>query len=168
MEDANKARHLKSLEIVMKQEDSLQPDHFDAQDAWQLGLILRELGLKTGASLGLHISLLGAQVFHCGLGQPKPNFDHWIARKEKGTLECWKSSMRLKLEALSGGDQPEDHGFAAADVVFCGGCFPIRLKKLGVVGAITVSGLKDTVDHQLAVDALAQFMGKEVPRLPAE
>ncbi len=168
MEDANKARRLKLLEIVTRQEETLQPTHFDAHDAWEVGLILRELGLATGASLGLHISLMGAQVFHCGLGQPKPNFDHWIARKEKGTLECWKSSMRLKLEALTGGDQVHDHGFSDADVVFVGGCFPIRLKNLGVVGAITVSGLRDTVDHQLAVDALAKFMGIEVPKLPAE
>lgn len=166
--EQDKARHLANLEIVTRQEDILQPAHFDAHDAWQVGLILRELGLQTGASLGLHISLLGAQVFHCGVGQPKPNFDRWIARKEKGTLECWKSSMRLKLEALTGGDLPQDHGFSNAEVGFVGGCFPIRLKTLGVVGAITVSGMRDTVDHQLAVDALAKFMGIEVPKLPAE
>ena len=168
MEDANKTKLLSNLEIVTRQEEALQPNHFDAHDAWEVGMILRELGLKTGASLSLHISLLGAQVFHCGLGQPKPNFDHWIARKEKGTLECWKSSMRLKLEALTGGDKPSDHGFSDAEAAFMGGSFPIRLKNVGVVGAITVSGLRDTVDHQLGVDALAQFMGIEVPKLPVE
>jgi len=118
--------------------------------------------------MALHISLLGAQIFHCGLGQPKPNFDHWITRKERGTLECWKSSLRLKLEALAGGNHLEDHGFAVSDVVFCGGCFPLRLKTLGVVRAITVSGLSDIQDHQLAVDALAKFMNVMVPKLPME
>ncbi len=166
MENTAKTYHLELLEIVTAQEESLQPDHFDAADAWQLGLILRDLGLEIGADMAVHISLLGAQVFHCGLGHLKPNFDHWIARKQRGTLECWKSSLRLKLEALCGGNQLEDHGFTASEVVFCGGCFPLRLKTLGVVGAITVSGLKDVEDHQLAVDALAKFMNVNVPKLP--
>ena len=168
MERAAKTYHLKLLEIVKEQEESLQLDHFNAADAWQLGLILRELALETGADMSVNISLLGAQVFHCGLGQPKPNFGRWIARKEKGVLECWESSLRLKLEALTGGNQLEDHGFAVSEVVFCGGCFPLRLKTLGIVGTITVSGLSDLQDHQLAVDALAKFLNVQAPRLPLE
>ena len=158
--------NLKLLEIVKKQEEALRLDRFDAEDAWRLGLILRELGLAAGKDLSLRVCLLGAQVFHCGVGQPKPNFDHWIARKEKAVLECWKSSLRLKLEALTGGDQPEDHGFSAAEVVFCGGCFPLRVKSQGVVGAVTVSGLTDLEDHQLAADALAKFLGVKAPGIP--
>ncbi len=168
MEEANRTYHKKLLDIVTQQEESLRLDHIDAAEAWQLGLVLRDLGLETGADVALRVSLLGAPVFHCGLGQPKPNFSRWIARKEKGTLECWKSSLRLKLEALTGGNQPEDHGFSAPEVVFCGGCFPLRLKNLGVVGAITVSGLSDTQDHQLAVDALAKFLNVKAPKLPPE
>lgn len=166
MNTADKARNLELLDIVTRQEEALRTDHFDAADAWRLGLILRELALEAKADIALHISLLGAVVFHCGLGQPKPNFDHWIARKERGSLECWKSSLRLKLEALTGGDQMEDHGFSAAEAVFCGGCFPIRHKQMGVIGTVTVSGLSDTADHQLAADALAKFLGVKVPRLP--
>lgn len=113
MENTDKTYHLELLDIVVKQEESLQPDHFDAADTWQLGLILRDLGLEIDADMALHITLLGAQVFHSGLGHPKPNFDHWIARKERGTLVCWKSSQRLKLEALCGGNQLENHGFTA-------------------------------------------------------
>ncbi len=168
MEEATGKQNMKLLEIVVRQEESLQLDHFDAADAWQIGLILREKGLEIGADMALHVSLLGAPVFHCGLGQPKPNFSRWIKRKEKGTLECWKSSLRLKLEALTGGNSPEDHGFSASDVVFCGGCFPLRLRGLGVVGAITVSGLSDVQDHQLAADALAKFLNVQVPKLPTE
>ncbi len=164
--NASQEHHQRLLDLVKQQEAALQPDHFDAGDAWRLGLILRDLALETGADIAVHISLFGAQVFHCGIGQPKPNFDRWIARKQRGTLECWKSSLRLKLESLTGGDQLADHGFDPADVVFCGGCFPLRLKSLGVVGAVTVSGLSDLQDHQLAVDALAQYMQTAVPKLP--
>lgn len=166
MAEAAENSNVKLLEVVKKQEEALQLDRFDAEDAWRLGLILRDLGLAAGKDLSLRVSLLGAQAFHCGIGRPKPNFDHWIARKEKGVLECWKSSLRLKLEALTGGDQPEDHGFSAAEVVFCGGCFPLRVKSQGVVGAVTVSGLTDLEDHQLAADALAEFLGVKAPGIP--
>ena len=166
MEDAARKSNLELLQVIIKQEESLQLDHMDTTEAWKLGLILRDMGMAFGANMAVHISLLGTQVFHCGLGQPKPNNDRWIARKERGTLDCWKSSLRLKLEALTGGNQLQDHGFTATDVVFMGGCFPLRLKSLGVVGAVTVSGLSDAQDHQLAVDALAKYLGVEVPRLP--
>ncbi len=168
MEEATGKQNMKLLEIVIKQEEALQLDRIDAADAWQLGMILREMGLGIGRTMALRVSLLGAPVFHCGLGQPKPSFSRWIKRKEKGTLECWASSLRLKLEALTGGNSPEDHGFSASDAVFCGGCFPLRIKGLGVVGAITVSGLSDVQDHQLAADALAKFLNVQVPKLPAE
>ncbi len=168
METAGGARDAELLKIVIQQEEALRPERFDAAEAWQLGLILREMGLETGADLALSISLLGARVFRCGLGRPKPNFDRWIARKERGTLECWKSSLRLKLEAQTGGDQLGDHGLTAQEAVFCGGCFPIHLKSLGVVGAVTVSGLSDLEDHQLAVDALAKWMKVKVAKLPGE
>lgn len=53
MEEATKTYHHKLLEIVIKQEESLQLDHIDTADAWQLGLILRDLGMKS------------APIWHC-------------------------------------------------------------------------------------------------------
>ncbi len=39
-----------------------------------------------------------------------------------------------------------------------GGSFPIRIRDVGVVGAVTVSGLPQAADHALVVEALRTFL----------
>lgn len=64
------------------------------------------------------------------------------------------------------GDQPGDHGFSPPDVVFCGGCCPLRVKTMGVVGAVTLSGLTDLEDHQFSADTLAKYLDVKAPTVP--
>ena len=44
----------------------------------------------------------------------------------------------------------------------------VFVKGKGIVGAIAVSGLPDPADHPYVVEALARFLGVEVPKIPAE
>jgi uncharacterized protein (UPF0303 family) len=45
--------------------------------------------------------------------------------------------------------------------VMAGGGFPIRVKGIGVVGAVTVSGLHERDDHEVAVAAICDYLGVE-------
>ena len=47
------------------------------------------------------------------------------------------------------------HEFAAH-----GGAFPIRVRGVGLVGTMTVSGLPQEEDHRLVVSVLEQFLAE--------
>ena len=51
-----------------------------------------------------------------------------------------------------------EEGVPAADIVPCGGGFPIYVNGCGVVGVIAVSALGDQADHDFIIDSLDKFM----------
>ena len=52
------------------------------------------------------------------------------------------------------------YGLPIADYASHGGSFPMREVGAGVIGSLTVSGLPERADHQLAVEALCAELGR--------
>ena len=50
-------------------------------------------------------------------------------------------------------------GLPTRDYATHGGCFPIRVRGVGCVGTVTVSGLPQREDHAIVVEALAALAG---------
>ncbi len=146
-------------EVIRKQEADLAFDHFDYDSAWVIGQSLRKHAMDHGGSVSIDITVSGLQVFHSVVGQPTPNNDNWVRRKRNTVLEFWKSSLLVAQETKVSGRTLVEYGLAENDLALSGGSFPIRIKNLGVVGAITVSGLPQTHDHQLIVGTLSEYMG---------
>jgi len=111
-----------------------------------------------GGSVSIDITLNGLQLFHTIVEKPSPNNDRWVTRKRSTVLEFWKSSLLVTQEMLLSGRTLTDFGLDEKDLALSGGGFPIRIKDVGVVGAIVVSGLPQTHDHQLIVDTLAKYL----------
>ena len=151
------------LSIVEKQEEALQFESFTFEDGWQLGLLVRERVLAHGGNAAVDVTVGGVQLFRCGVGVPTPNNTRWIRRKMNVVLENWKSSLRVSLEMGLSGRSLADFGLAGEEFALSGGSFPIRVRGQGVIGTVTVSGLPQTHDHQMAVDALAQFLQVTAP-----
>jgi uncharacterized protein (UPF0303 family) len=53
-------------------------------------------------------------------------------------------------------------GLPERDVASHGGSFPIVVDGVGCIGAVTVSGLPQRVDHELVVEALAALCEVDV------
>jgi hypothetical protein len=51
------------------------------------------------------------------------------------------------------------YGLAVSDYAGHGGCFPLRVVQAGVVGSVTVSGLAERADHELAVEGICAELG---------
>ena len=144
-----------------EQEHRLQLDTFDNDDAWRLGCLLVELARERGHAVAIDVRRGDHQLFHCALPGATPDNDSWIERKIRVVRRFEHSSFLIGQRARDKGTTFEaaaphlDPALYAAH----GGCFPIRVRGVGVVGTVTVSGLPQLEDHALVVEALEGFLG---------
>jgi uncharacterized protein (UPF0303 family) len=154
-----KAKAREIAEILRKQEADLTFESFDTEAAWQIGQSLRKRALSMNGNVTIDITVGGLQLFHSAVGHPAPNNDNWIRRKRNTVMTFWQSSALVGQEMKASGRSQSDHGYSANDMTLSGGSFPIRIKNLGVVGTITISGLPHDMDHPLIIDALSEYLG---------
>src|SRR5690606_5849189 len=104
-------------------------------------------------------------LFHAAMPGATPDNDQWIRRKSNVVLRFHQSSLLYGQSlAEKGRVIGPDWGLDLMDYAGHGGSSPIRVKKAGVVGAITVSGLPQLDDHRTIVEALDQFLKIELPK----
>lgn len=143
------------LEVIAAQEETLQLTAFTLDDAWALGAAIREAALARGAAVAIDISLKDRPLFHAALpGADIANAD-WVRRKRNTVLALGVSTLAVDLKLRAKGETLEGrYGLSPADHATHGGGFPLRLRGLGCIGAVTVSGLPSEEDHMLAVMAV--------------
>ncbi|GAA4161134.1 heme-degrading domain-containing protein [Shinella granuli] len=152
-----------------EQERLLRFSRFSPDDAWALGNRVRETALARGAGVAIDISLRDRPLFHCALPGTATDNVEWIRRKRNTVLRLWHSSYLVgRRLALTGRDQEEVHNFPHADFAVHGGSFPLFVADLGCVGAVTVSGVPQRIDHAIVSDAIAGFLNIDLgdSRLP--
>jgi uncharacterized protein (UPF0303 family) len=154
-----KAKAQEMAEILRKQEANLTFESFDSEAAWQIGQSLRKRAASINGDVSIDITVGGLQLFHSAVGNPSPNNENWIRRKRNTVMAFWKSSALVGQEMKASGRALSDHGYSENDMTLSGGSFPIRIKNMGVVGTVTISGLSHDQDHPLIVDALSEYLG---------
>ena len=155
------------LDKVLTQETDLQFAQFTYEDGWKLGLLIRNQVLAHGGDAAIDITVGGVQLFRCVAGHPSPNNSRWIRRKSITVLENAKSSLRVALEMMLQGRTLAEYGLPDEEYVLSGGSFPLVVTGQGCIGTATVSGLPQTHDHQMVVNAIAEFLGQQVPSVIA-
>jgi len=162
---------LTDLEMLESQERALQPERFDLDSAWMLGCSIRQLCRARGVALAIEIRLGRETVFYYAMKGTSSNNADWVRRK-RNTVELMEKSsyaVGLALE-LEGSNLQVKSGLPQRDYASHGGSFPIRLKGMGCVGVVTVSGVPQREDHAIVVEALAEMCGVplESIALPAQ
>jgi uncharacterized protein (UPF0303 family) len=147
------------LDLLARQEEKLVFDRFDENTAWVIGSKLVAVARAQNAPVAVDIRTSDRTLFHVSLPGAKPANDVWARRKSNLTLREHESSMRFGLTLKAKGKTLADHGIECADFADHGGSFPIRVAGVGVIGAITVSGLASHEDHGMIVDVLAEHLG---------
>jgi uncharacterized protein (UPF0303 family) len=150
------------IEKIKVQETELAFDAFDEATAFEIGSALRARALAENWPIIVDIRLWDRPLFYAAMpGSTGSNTD-WARRKRNVVKMFLKSTYRMMLE--QGGESAlfaERYGLSASEYVLAGGGFPIRVRGVGVIGVITVSGLPQRQDHGIIVDVLCDHLGRD-------
>ena len=149
------------LAELEEQEDRLVFATFDNDDAWRLGSLLVDLARRRGLPVTVDLRCTGHQLVHAALPGTAPANDLWIERKVRVVehLRC-SSYLAGRRLAAAGEELDHTHGVDPARYATHGGAFPVRVRGVGVVGVVTVSGLPQADDHRLVVEAIETYLRK--------
>lgn len=147
------------LSELKAQEKELVFSSFTNEDAVNVGLRLYETAKKENLPVTIDIIRSGQQLFHLALPGTAPDNDQWIARKVKLVNRMQRSSFQISTELRSQGKTLEEaYELSHYEYAAHGGCFPVIVKGVGMVGTITVSGLEQSEDHGLVVRILREYL----------
>ncbi|MDE1147560.1 MAG: heme-degrading domain-containing protein [Azospirillaceae bacterium] len=151
------------LRRIAAQEQRLVFDRFGTEQAWALGVRLREWALSRQTVLVVDISLHQRQLFRWASDGATADHDDWVRRKRNVALRFGRSSYAVGLELTQKGTTLEaKSGLALRDYATHGGSVPLTVAGTGCVGALTVSGLPQRDDHTLAMAELAHTLGHDI------
>lgn len=144
----------KIVELQAEQKD-LVLKKFDENDAWVVGMWMREQAEKNNYAIGMAVSLNHKKVFHCTMPGSAPLSDDWLRRKENTVYKFFKSSHEMAFFLESQGQTVHGrYGLAHEDFAIAGGGVPVTVEGVGVVGTVAVTGLPQEKDHGLAADGI--------------
>ncbi len=141
-----------------EQERRLVLARFDEGVAVDLGLALVALARNGKLPIVIDIRTPDRTLFHAAMPGATPLNDKWARRKSNAALMWQASSLLVGTRMAVKGDSLGSNGFSEADFAVHGGSVPVRVAGVGVVAALTVSGLPSVEDHALVVRVLEELM----------
>jgi len=146
-------------ELIMKQEEMLLFEHFNNQDAWELGKLIVEEIQTNGIELAVCIRKLNRNIiFQYATEKTNLNNQQWMNRKFNTVSLMERSSLGVAVVSKITKEEVITHGLNERDYIFCGGGFPVRIRGMGVVAVITVSNLPHVKDHEFIVKCLSRYL----------
>ena len=143
------------LSELLAQEERLQLDRFDHDDAFRLGMKLVERARSAAMPLTIQVTRVHQVLFQAAMPGTVLDNDHWVRRKTATVYRFGHSSFYMGVSCRARGvTLAERYGVDPADYAEHGGAFPVRVRGVGLVGVVAVSGLPQEEDHRLVVETL--------------
>lgn len=144
---------------VERQERDLRFATFTNDDAWELGSLLVRLATERGLPVTIDVRRGTQQLFHAARPGTVADNDTWVERKVRVVERFGTSSYLQGLRARAKGTTfAAVHDLPLQQYAAHGGAFPVHVEGVGVVGAVTVSGLPQADDHALVTEAIRTFL----------
>ena len=141
-------------------DEEAQLEHFGHDEAWQLGVWLRERLVADGIVGAVAVYVGDQRAFVGSVAESSADLDGWLDRKAR-TVRIWgHSSFWVKHRFAPGADDfqrflSDPRGIAAA-----GGGFPIRVRG-SIVGVVACSGWTEEGEHSLGAEAVRWLGGRQ-------
>lgn len=153
----NPAESMRDLDELIEQEKRFRFDAFGPKDAIDLAKQMMENEKEWGRPVAFCIWLNGYTVFqYLPEGTGKLN-ETWLKKKIATVTTLGWSTMRFWAWQEKLGIRRVPELVPEADIVPCGGGFPIYVNGCGVVGVIAVSALGDQPEHDFIIDSLEKY-----------
>lgn len=150
-----------NLTELREQEERLKFENFTNEMAMEIGLLIIKNAKKMNKSIIVDIRKANHQVFHYAMEGTTSDNNWWIIRKNNVVNRFSKSSLfigiKLKLEEKSIEDK---YLIDSKEYAPFGGAFPVNVEGVGIIGTITVSGMKQIEDHNIIIETLSQYLNK--------
>lgn len=153
------------MERIRAQEQALKFATFRDDDAWHMGLWLREKFIERQIPVFAEVFVNGGVRFAAASPKSHNNLAEWVRRKRNLALRMGQSSYLTALAFKEWGGSLEAFGMNQTDYGLGAGAFPIAVNDIGLIGCVTVSGLRDMDDHNLVVECLADVLGQNFDTL---
>lgn len=133
----------------------IELDHFSNRIAFDIGLKIVELAKSRNQHIAVEVSRLNHTVFLFVDDNLPADKHNWLRRKANVAKQFEESSLSVKND-LKDGQMSLDKTFCLdeRDFIAKGGSIPIFIKNAGMIGTITVSGLRDEEDHNIIIESL--------------
>ena len=151
-------------DILKEQEEKIAYTSFSRQQALELGLLIEKITReKYHGAVAIRIIEEECDIFSYRMEGTVRDADWWMNNKFIAARFVRMSSLRTLVSAKYG---EFDIDWQAWNSYVCGGCVPVFNKNGGRPFAyVVISGMKHYEDHQIIIDAMAQQLGVEVPRI---
>ena len=158
------------MAIIAEQERICVFKTFDETTARAIGGKIEELASAAGKSLAIDVRFWNRPLYFYAMPGTSADNPEWIRRKSNFVRRYNRPSyVRMMQNEKAGtiGFQ-SDYGVDDMEVAGHGGSFPIRIEGVGVIGAITVSGVPGRYDHGFVVQAICAHLGIDYTPLHLE
>jgi len=151
--------HEAILKELIEQEETLIFEHFTNEDAFELGMIIYNLAKERKLPVTIEITKNTQMLFHVALSGTAPDNDEWLRRKKNLVTRTGMSTYRIVTELRKDNARFEDRFELSRDEYApAGGCFPVNVKGVGIIGTVAVSGLEMSLDHALVIEGIKKYL----------
>lgn len=151
------------LKSLATERQALILPYFNEEIGWRIGCEIRKVAARQRLPIAFEVSRTGGRLFYCAMAGSSPDNEAWIHRKRNVVERFGESSLTMALQCEAAGTNVIDRfKLSPADFVHSGGSVAVLVERCGCIGAVTVSGLRQTEDHRLAAEAIATIKAEIV------